>query len=227
MQLTVLSRENTQSTTHQFDAKNLVIAGWTGRNQEAMEAHISELEELGIPRPKRTPEYYRNSVGLLTTSDEIQVLGEDSSGEIEFVMYFDGDDIFVGLGSDHTDRNLEKTSVTVSKQVCPKPVSTEVWKYSEVAGHWDKLILRSHVTVEGERSIYQEGPVTTMKDPMELIAGYEAIGGARDGLVMYCGTLAVQGGIRPAERFEAELLDPVLGRSIKCQYGIEMLDMGD
>ena len=27
---------------------NLVVAGWTGRNVEAMEAHILELEELGI-----------------------------------------------------------------------------------------------------------------------------------------------------------------------------------
>ena len=29
--------------------------------------------------------------------------------------------IFVGLGSDHTDRKVETYSVTVSKQMCDKP----------------------------------------------------------------------------------------------------------
>ena len=33
-------------------SKNLVIAGWTGRNVEALEAHIRELEALGVKRPK-------------------------------------------------------------------------------------------------------------------------------------------------------------------------------
>jgi len=102
-----------------------------------------------------------------------------------------------------------------------------VWAYSDVAGHWDQLLLRSYVTIDGKRSIYQEGLVTTMKDPMELIAGFEAIGGARSGVVMFCGTLAAKGGIRPADSLEIELSDPVLGRSIKHQYSIETIEMGD
>ena len=57
------------------DIANLIIAGWTGRNVEAMEAHIRELEELGIARPKTTPIYYRVAAALLTTDDEIQVSG--------------------------------------------------------------------------------------------------------------------------------------------------------
>ena len=31
--------------------------------------------------------------------------------------------IFVGCGSDHTDRKVEAYSVTVSKQMCDKPIA--------------------------------------------------------------------------------------------------------
>jgi hypothetical protein len=41
--------------------------------------------------------------------------------------------------------------------------------------------------------------------------------------VMYCGTLAAIGGIRPASRFEMELEDPVLGRALKFAYDIRVL----
>ena len=30
--------------------KNLVVAGWTGRNVAALEAHIKELEAVGVKR---------------------------------------------------------------------------------------------------------------------------------------------------------------------------------
>ena len=36
--------------TRQVRIDNVVIAGWTGRNVEALEKHIVELEELGVPR---------------------------------------------------------------------------------------------------------------------------------------------------------------------------------
>jgi hypothetical protein len=35
--------------------KQLVIAGWTGRDINAFEAHIRELEAIGVRRPKSTP----------------------------------------------------------------------------------------------------------------------------------------------------------------------------
>lgn len=225
LNLTVENRVGQNSLA--FDAKKLVIAGWTGRNLEAMEAHVAELEEIGIARPKRMPEYYNNGLNLLTTDESIQVVGDSSSGEIEFVLYIDEEEIFVGLGSDHTDREVEKTNVTVSKQVCPKPVSTTVWKYSDISDHWERLLLRSHAVINGDRTLYQEGPVTTMKDPMDLLVEFENRGGERNGLVMYCGTLAVHGGVRPSQSFEMELHDPVMNRSIRHSYSVSSLEMGD
>ena len=47
--------------------ENLVIAGWTGRNVEALEAHIKELEAIGVKRPKTVPIFYRVAHSLLTT----------------------------------------------------------------------------------------------------------------------------------------------------------------
>src|SRR5690242_20682012 len=86
--------------------RNLVIAGWTGRNVAALEAHIKELEELGVPRPKTVPIFYRTAVSLLTTASSIQAVGDMSSGEIEFVLYCLADRLWLGLGSDHTDRHV-------------------------------------------------------------------------------------------------------------------------
>jgi biotin operon repressor len=33
----------------------LVIAGWTGRDETALKKHIKELEEIGVKPPKTTP----------------------------------------------------------------------------------------------------------------------------------------------------------------------------
>jgi hypothetical protein len=54
----------------------------------------------------------------------------------------------------------------------------------------------------------------------ELIAG--GFGGARlpDGCAMFGGTFAAKNGIRPAARFEFELEDPVLKRSISHGYDV-------
>ena len=40
---------------------------------------------------------------------------------------------------------------------------------------------------------------------------------------MFCGTLGAIGGIRPASRFEMELEDPVLGRTLRHAYAIDVL----
>src|SRR3954468_2258849 len=94
------------------DIKRLVVAGWTGRDQAALEAHIRELEALGIARPKSTPIFYRVAAALLTTADVIEVIGGDSSGEVECIVYALGEGLWLGLGSDHTDRKAEAIGVT-------------------------------------------------------------------------------------------------------------------
>ena len=139
---TIDAQDTTTPLTLAID--QAVIAGWTGRDPVARDKHIAELEAIGIARPASTPIYYRVSARRLTTEDSIEVSGGDSSGEVEFVLIGWQGRIFVGLGSDHTDRKVETYSVTVSKQMCDKPIAPVLWELEDVIGHWDRMILRSY-----------------------------------------------------------------------------------
>jgi len=195
--------------------RQLVIAGWTGRDESALRKHIRELEEIGVKPPKTTPIFYRVAALLLSNSTEIQVSGPDTSGEVEFVLISKPDGLWVTVGSDHTDRKAETIGVSLSKQLCEKPVAKGAWRYDEVKPHWEKLVLRSWA--DGE--LYQEGPVTSMRAPEDLMKRYPL----KTGYAMFCGTLAAKGGIRPAGKFSMELEDPVLKRKLKHEYRIEVL----
>jgi hypothetical protein len=215
---TIDAQDTTTPLTLSID--QAVIAGWTGRDPVARDKHIAELEAIGIARPATTPIYYRVSARRLTTEDSIEVCGGDSSGEVEFVLIGWQGRIFVGLGSDHTDRKVESYSVTVSKQMCDKVMASVLWELEDVIGHWDQMILRSFAWIGGKRELYQEGTLDAMLSVSELIArGFEG-GTLPDGCAMFGGTFAAKGGIRPASRFEFELEDPVLKRSIHHAYDV-------
>lgn len=217
-----IQRRDAAAQTALFSVANAVIAGWTGRDPAAVEKHIAELEALGVKRPASTPIFYRVSAARLTTDATIEVSGGTSSGEVEFVILARNGELFVGVGSDHTDREVETYNVTVSKQMCDKPLAPAVWPLAEVSGHWDSLILRSFIIENGTRVLYQEGQVAGMLAPQTLIDKYGP-GGLADGTAMFCGTFAAKGGIRPSARFEFELEDPVLKRKIAHGYDMTSL----
>jgi hypothetical protein len=200
--------------------RQAVIAGWTGRDPVARDKHIAELEAIGIARPASTPIYYRAAARRLTTAMSIEVSGGDSSGEVEFVLFGSQGRIFVGLGSDHTDRKVETYSVTVSKQMCDKPLAPVLWDFEDVAGHWDRMVLRSFAWIDGTRVLYQEGTLDGMLPVAELIERGFGGAGLPDGCAMFGGTFAAKGGIRPSSRFEYELEDPVLKRSLRHAYDV-------
>jgi hypothetical protein len=200
-----------------------VIAGWTGRDPAAVEKHITELEKLGVKRPATTPIFYRVSAARLTTDEAIEALGTQSSGEVEFVLLQTGGRLWVSAGSDHTDRKVETYGVTVSKQMCDKPIAPVFWPFDEVAPHWNQLMLRAHIQDGGKNVVYQEGSVAGMLEPQALVARYTRDGALPDGAVMFCGTLGAIGGVRPAPSFAFELHDPVLGRTIRHRYDIVSL----
>lgn len=200
--------------------ETLVIAGWTGRDVQKVELHIRELEAIGVPRPVATPLFYRLSSHLLTLEDQVQVLGTDCTGEAEVVLIQSGGELFVGVGSDLTDRRVERVGVALAKQVCAKPLGAQVWPLAEIADHWDALILRS-VLLDGEkRTVYQEGSVTELLAPTELAARFSRGCALAEGTVLFCGTLPVQGALRSGTGFQIELIDPVLHRVLRHAYRI-------
>jgi hypothetical protein len=208
------------------DINDLVIAGWTGRDVAALTHHIEELKAIGVQPPSRVPLYYRVAAQMLTQADRIQVLGDDTSGEVEPVLVGAADRLWVTVGADHTDRKLESYGVAVSKQVCPKVLGRTAWRFEEVEPHWDRLLLRSFISEGGKKVPYQEGPLATIRAPRELIAGWR--NGDRRlpaGTAMFCGTLPALGAIRPSSRFEMEIEDPVLGRKLAHAYDVEALPL--
>jgi Protein of unknown function (DUF2848) len=215
---TIDAQDTTTPLTLAID--QAVIAGWTGRDPVARDKHIAELEAIGIARPASTPIYYRVSARRLTTADSIEVCGGDSSGEVEFVLIGWQGRTFVGVGSDHTDRKVETYSVTVSKQMCEKVVGPVLWELEDVAAHWDQMILRAFAWIGGARVLYQEGTLDAMLSANDLIAGAFAGAGLPDGCAMFGGTFAAKGGIRPARRFEFELEDPILKRTLRHGYDV-------
>jgi len=198
------------------DIRGLFIAGWAGRNEAAVRVHVEELQTMGVSAPSTTPAFYRISASRLTTSDVIEVMGADSSGEAEYVLLMLRGELYVGIGSDHTDRKVEVIGVTLSKQMCDKPLGKIFWRYKDLAPHWDKLRLRSFRTSEGVRENYQDGSVAELLPPEVLLEKFGV--SLPEGHVMFCGTVAVTSRIRGAEEFEVELFDPILGRSLHHKY---------
>ena len=206
------------------DIHTFIVAGWAGRDMAAIEHHIEELAQIGVPRPSAVPLYYRVADNQLSQSPRIQAVGPHSSGEVETLVFTVDGEMYVSLTSDHTDRKLEAHSVALSKQLCVKPVGTAAWRFADVAAHWDELVIRSYIEENGTEVLYQEGALSALRTPTDLIEGY--LGGASvlpEGVAMSCGTVGAIGGIRPSTAFTMELFDPRSGRSLKHRYAIEVL----
>jgi hypothetical protein len=195
------------------DVSQLAIAGYTGRDKEAVARYITKLEEEGIAAPHSTPAVFHCGADRVVAHDEIQVFGEQTCGEVEFVLVLTEEGLHVTAGSDHTDRALETQAIPLSKQVVPKVVARTAWRFEDVADHWDQLILKSWVG-DDERP-YQETGVDFFLPPVEILGLVDA----RPGTLVYGGTVSsIAGGFDFDPVFKGSLIDPVLDRSITFQY---------
>lgn len=221
--MTIFQLADTTNTLD-VEVQELIIAGWAGREQAAIDEHIEELKEIGVKPPSDTPLFYRVAANQLTTAPDIQVLGDASSGEVEVVLIGTDQGTLVAIGSDHTDREAEAWSVAHSKQVCAKPVSRQVWQLDSIIEHWDELQMASYATIDGNEVLYQEGPVTGLLHPAELLRRF----GLKEpqlapGQAMLCGTLPVIGGVRPSQAFRMVLKDPMTGRELEHRYNVQTM----
>jgi Protein of unknown function (DUF2848) len=209
-----------------FDPERVIIAGYTGRNQEETRAHIRELERQGIPTPAEIPAIFRTTLDRLTSDREIEVVGGRTAGEAEVVLLVKGENIWIAIGSDHTDRELEKIDIPASKQVCAKPVSAQVWNYADVRERWDKLLLRSWVGENGRDELYQEGRMAALLRPEDLLAMLKRrLGRLVDNAAVYTGTIPLIGGqFTHKPYFTAELRDDASGRALQCAYRVRSID---
>lgn len=193
----------------------LLIAGWTGRDPAAVQHHIDELAALGVAPPSTTPLFYEAPASLATQATEIQVLGEETSGEAEPVLVDDGERLWLTVGSDHTDRGLEAYSVAHSKAICAKPMATEAIPLADIIDDADGLRLQSWIQEVDTGSDapwipYQDATLAALRPLRELIGLAPGGDGAAlrlgVGTVMFCGTAPVlSGGVRPATAMRVRL----------------------
>ncbi len=203
-----------------------VACGYTGRNRKAVLDHIEELKKLGVPAPEKVPATYWIDPERVSTSSEIYVIGDKTSGEVEIFMAKNNKgETFITVGSDHTDRELERISVSKAKQICPKIIGTECWKLSEIREHWDKIILKMEVKTSEEKGafiLYQEGELITLLPPEELekLAYSEKPGYARLPSI-FGGTISILTKETIfASVYRLSIHDPILDRTITHTYKV-------
>lgn len=196
-----------------MDVDRVAIAGYTGRDREAVERYVAKLAEEGIEPPPSIPMVFMVGADRVVSHRVIDVTGNETCGEIEFVLLVTDDGIHVTAGSDHTDRSLEQTSIPLSKQAVPKVVASEAWRFEEVADHWDELILESFVG--SDRRPYQKTGANFFLKPEDILE----LTSATPGTVVYGGSVSsLNGGFDFDPVFTGRIIDPVLGRAIEFTY---------
>lgn len=209
-----------------FSYNRMFNAGFVGRNQEEARRHIYELAQKGIPGPKTIPTLYPIISRALVIDSEVEVFGTKTSGEVEYVLMVSDDrEIYIGLGSDHTDRHLEETDIPRAKQICPNVLCKTVWPLDEVIEHWDSLIIRSWVKKNGEKIKYQEGRMALILNPPMLMDFVRSnINSPFEKVLIFSGTIGMMTcEFVFGEQFSAELIDEKLGRKLNLSYNIRPL----
>ncbi|MGO4591175.1 DUF2848 family protein [Paenarthrobacter sp. 2TAF44] len=143
-----------------------VVAGYTGRDPKAVQHHIDELAAIGVAPPPEVPMFYRMDSQLFDTSGEHDTSNNLTSGEIEPLYIRHNGKFYLGIGSDHTDRDIEAQDIGDSKRACPKPVATEVIEVESLEDlDLDQCTARSWV--DGE--LYQEGSLAGLRKPADVV----------------------------------------------------------
>ena len=80
---TLVFKELTSGRTQVVQVGRLLVAGFTGRDEDSVAEHVQELAELGVPVPDNTPTLYRLDPELAHQTTAAVVSGSNTSGEVE------------------------------------------------------------------------------------------------------------------------------------------------
>jgi len=177
----------------QLSAPRLIVAGYTGRDADIVEEHIAELAAIGVPRPSSVPCFFDLDPALATTNAVIGVEGANTTGEVEPVLIRHAGRYHLGVGSDHTDRDLELVDIGGSKAASPKPLGADVLALPAGPSglDWDGVTIESWV----DGTEYQRGWLAGLRTPDDLLVRLEAaLGPIESDLVLFCGTVPLLNG---------------------------------
>lgn len=223
MELGVRIEERGGTREARFPIHAMINLGSATRSAETAVAHQQEVAKSGIhiAFSVPAPRIYPMGVHALTTGDRVEVHGTRTSGEVEIVL-LQADRLYVGVGSDHTDREIEKTSILWSKQACPNVLAPVLWPYEEVRERWDDFVLRAWV----DGRAYQEVKTGAFLKPEDMlrILRERSEGLPESGLLLFGGTIvSLDKELGFGRRWEFELEDPIADRRIR--HGYDVVDL--
>jgi hypothetical protein len=190
------------------------IAGYTGRDRAMVQKHIDELAREGIAPPPEVPMWYEMPPANLTTADTIAVTSPQSCGEVEPILIGVNGRLYLGIGSDHTARDVEREDIATSKRVCPKPLGRSLVRISELDETFDACKLESWI--DGEP--YQSGSVAQIMPLKLLLAGFRERTLAAS-FVLSCGTVPLlTHGFRFGAKFSAKISGGPLPAPLTLDY---------
>jgi hypothetical protein len=209
LQFTDERGESVQLTPEAF-----IIAGYTGRDRAMVQKHIDELEREGISPPPEVPMWYEMPPAILTTAAVIEVSSPQSCGEVEPVLICVKNVLYLGIGSDHTARDVEREDIATSKRVCPKPLGRKIVRVAELGAAFDALTLESWT--DGEA--YQSGTVAQIVPLQTILDGFRARKQSTS-FVLYCGTVPLlTHGFRFGSKFTAKISGGPLAAPLVLDY---------
>jgi uncharacterized protein DUF2848 len=178
-----------------LDPVAFIIAGYTGRDPESVE-------------------WYDMPPGLLTTAESIEVATSQTCGEVEPVLIGNDGRIYLGIGSDHAARDVEREDVERSRRACPKPLGRSLLRVGVFDEAFDALQLESWV--DGEA--YQSGTVSQIIPLQTLLSGFRSRRSSPS-FVLYCGTVPLlTDGFRYGEKFSARISGAKLPAPLTLDY---------
>jgi hypothetical protein len=220
-----LSFDLPDGTQVRVEPRRVFNAGYAGRNQAEVQAHIDELADLGVPAPETTPTLYPVAPYLAQQTDVVAVQHGRTSGEAEWAIVVAGpgeDDVLLTCACDHTDRSLEVHGVAWSKNASPDVLGRAAWRLTEVADRLDAMRITARVGQAG--TVIQDTTLGALLPPKYWLDVLRENGWFEEGTVLISGTVPMVEGVDQfADRWEVTLTDVDSGREATCGYRVEVL----
>lgn len=213
-------------TEKDVEISHAYCIGYTGRSIGQTKEHIQELVDIGIPEPKEIPMLYPVRTSSLLQQGALEVLGEKTSGEVEIVLIFGDseDEVYVTVGSDHTDRALEEVDINKSKQICDKPFASKAWNLKDIIEHWDSLELMSEIFINGSWQLYQNDKASAILSYAEIRSFLKKKGISLKNGIFFSGTVPLLDGFQYGSKFKMTFKDPVRNDEITMTYDIKNIE---
>ena len=151
----------------------------------------------------------------LTTAPEIQVLGDDTIAQAAILLIAAGAGLLIGIASNH------KSIYQENPQLFSKPISRQVWRFQQVADHWENLLLK--LTGE-EGEIIEIGKLAEFAPIDEIITLIASNQSSLDkGTAVLCVGLPILKSSKPSSSYILKLFDQKKDQMLELDYQVRQI----